>query len=103
MAVDSGEVGIVYLLHLHAPLGHARHYIGWSSSLDRRLAHHLAGSGARMLAIARQRGITWELARTWPGSTRKREAQLKRKGGASRMCPLCGVKPAGYRHPKAVP
>ena len=37
-------------------------------------------------------GIRWQLARTWEGS-RARERQLKLQGGASRHCPMCGVKP----------
>jgi hypothetical protein len=44
-----------------------------------------------MLAV-RAAGITWQLARTWPGD-RVRERQLKRQGGAARRCPLCGVTP----------
>jgi predicted GIY-YIG superfamily endonuclease len=87
----SGEV--VYLLHLDAPgYGHAKHYTGWTSDLPARLALHEAGHGARLLAVARSAGIGWTLARTWPG-TRARERQLKRQGGASRRCPLCGVRP----------
>ena len=37
-------------------------------------------------------GISWQLARMWPGS-RARERQIKRQGRHSRQCPLCGVKP----------
>jgi hypothetical protein len=44
-----------------------------------------------MLAV-RKAGITWQLARTWPGGS-DREKQLKRQGGAARRCPLCGVRP----------
>jgi hypothetical protein len=88
--------GTVYLLHLSEPFGHARHYTGFASGggrgLARRLAQHGTSSGARLLAVARAAGITWELARTWPGS-RSRERQLKNQGGAARRCPLCGVQP----------
>jgi predicted GIY-YIG superfamily endonuclease len=87
--------GTVYLLHLDAPgIGHARHYCGWTSDLEARLAAHARGEGARLLAVARAAGVGWQLARTWPG-TRGRERQLKRQGGASRRCPMCGVKPRG--------
>lgn len=88
--------GTVYLLHLSVPFGHARHYTGFAAGggrgLARRLAEHGTGSGARLLAAARKAGITWELARTWPG-TRARERQLKNQGGAARRCPLCGIRP----------
>jgi predicted GIY-YIG superfamily endonuclease len=90
--------GVVYLLHLDAPgFGHAKHYTGWTADLAARLALHEQGQGARLLAVARAAGIGWTLARTWPGS-RARERQLKRQGGASRRCPMCGVTPrAGAR------
>jgi predicted GIY-YIG superfamily endonuclease len=84
--------GTVYLLHFEQPYKHARHYLGWTDDLTARLAAHQAGHGARLLAVVKAAGITWHLARTWPGS-RARERQLKRQGGASRRCPLCGVRP----------
>jgi predicted GIY-YIG superfamily endonuclease len=86
------RVGIVYLLHLSEPYGHARHYTGWTTDLDARLALHASGQGARLLAVAGAAGITWEVARTWRGG-RDLERSLKRQGGASRRCPLCGVIP----------
>jgi predicted GIY-YIG superfamily endonuclease len=84
--------GTVYLLHFSQPYKHARHYIGWAQNVKRRLAEHEAGRGARLLAVVKAAGITWELARMWPG-TRARERQIKRQGGAARHCPLCGVRP----------
>lgn len=84
--------GTVYLLHFERRYKHAGHYIGWTSDLPARLADHAAGHGARLLAVIQAAGIGWTLARTWPGS-RVRERQLKRQGGASRRCPLCGVRP----------
>lgn len=90
------NAGTVYLLHFDRPYKHARHYIGWAKNLDARLAEHARGHGARLLAVAAAAGITWRLARTWPGN-RARERQIKRQGGASRRCPLCGVKPTKTR------
>jgi predicted GIY-YIG superfamily endonuclease len=90
--------GVVYLLHLDAPgYAHAKHYTGWTADLPARLALHEAGQGARLLAVAHAAGIGWTLARTWPG-TRARERQLKRQGGASRRCPLCGITPRADGH-----
>jgi hypothetical protein len=90
------STGTVYLLHLSQPYGHARHYTGYAGNgargLARRLAEHGTARGARLLAVAAGAGITWELARTWPGG-RARERQLKRQGGAARRCPLCGITP----------
>lgn len=85
-------MGTVYLLHFDRPYKHARHYMGWAEDLQRRLDEHLAGRGARLTSVVMAHGIGWTLARTWPG-TRARERQLKVMGGASRRCPLCGVRP----------
>ena len=87
--------GTIYLIHLDRPYRHASHYLGWASDLDRRLAQHGTREGSPLLVAAKAAGITWTLARTWEGATRHRERQLKRQGGKSRMCPLCGVRPAG--------
>jgi predicted GIY-YIG superfamily endonuclease len=84
--------GVVYLLHFNRPYAHAGHYTGWTANLPNRLAEHATGHGARLLSVVRDAGIGWQLARTWPG-TRATERALKRQGGASRRCPLCGVRP----------
>jgi predicted GIY-YIG superfamily endonuclease len=84
--------GTVYLLHFDRPYRHARHYVGWAADLDARLVEHASGAGARLLAVVHAAGIGWTLARTWPG-TRTRERQIKRQGGASWCCPMCGVRP----------
>jgi predicted GIY-YIG superfamily endonuclease len=91
-AAAARRTGTVYLLHFDQPYRHARHYVGWTLNVKRRLAEHEAGQGARLLAVVRAAGIGWQLARMWPGS-RVRERQIKRQGGHSRQCPLCGVRP----------
>jgi hypothetical protein len=81
----------VYLLHFDRPFGHARHYIGFSSSernLQLRLQHHRAGTGARLLAAAADAGVTWSLARLWPEGDRNFERNLKSHSG-TRYCPIC--------------
>lgn len=87
-AIRAGRGGVVYLIHFDRRYKHARHYTGWTSDLATRLAKHAAGDGARLLAVVNEAGISWQLARTWPGP-RARERQLKLQGGASRHCPLC--------------
>lgn len=82
--------GTVYLLHFDTPYKHAKHYLGWTSDLDSRLAAHRAGTGARLMAVLHDAGIGWTLARTWQPATRSRERQIKAQGGASRCCPMCG-------------
>ena len=98
---NSASGGTCYLLHFDRPYisangkGVAKHYTGFadsSRSLKSRLAEHEKGRGARLLQVVKAAGITWTLARTWPGG-RGRERQLKNQGGASRRCPECGVAP----------
>lgn len=86
--------GTVYLLHFDRPYKHAAHYIGWArpGRLAARLQEHADGGGARLTQVVAAAGIGWQLARTWPGS-RRRERQIKKQGGASRCCPVCGVTP----------
>jgi hypothetical protein len=100
-----GRQPVVYLIHFDrlyipypgAPLRDcAGHYCGWTENLAARLARHAAGDGARLLEVVHQAGISWQLARVWPGP-RARERQLKRQGGASRRCPLCKVPLRGAR------
>jgi hypothetical protein len=85
---------VVYLLHLDRklgtdnPRGGAQHYTGTTVNLDRRLAQHRDGTGARMLAAANERGISYDVVRTWPGG-RDVERQLKNRRNAPRMCPAC--------------
>jgi putative endonuclease len=57
--------------------GRPRTYVGWTNDLDRRLARHNAGSGARST-----RGRAWSLlyaeAYTTRGEAMSREWHLKR-------------------------
>ena len=85
-------IGLVYLLHFDRPYRHAKHYTGFTHDLDARNAAHITGVGARLLQVIQAHGIGWQIARTWPG-TRTTERRLKRQGGASRRCPLCGIHP----------
>jgi predicted GIY-YIG superfamily endonuclease len=88
----SAPRGTVYLLHLERPLspGHtAQHYTGWADDLAARLDDHAAGRGARFTQVALERGIGWQLARTWPGETRTDERRHKRGAHGSRLRPVC--------------
>lgn len=83
---------VVYLLHFERPLcpgrHTAQHYLGWALDLDVRLAAHRAGRGARLTQIAVERGIGFEVVRTWPGD-RTLERKLKNRKESPRFCPLC--------------
>lgn len=96
--------GTVYLLHFAEPLGNpdrpnraglAQHYIGWAKDgrLLERIAEDQAGgpTAPKIMQAAARLGIASELARLWEGGP-EQERRIKRQGGASRFCPLCGVK-----------
>lgn len=87
------NAGMIYLIHFRTPLAHARHYVGWSTNLVGRLRRHKAGAGSRLMEVVTNLGIEWEVSRLWYGD-RARERQIKKRGGMSRLCPLCGVVPA---------
>lgn len=80
----------VYLIHFDSPYYHARHYIGYTTDLARRLDDHRSGNGARLIEVITNAGITWRLARTWPDAGRDFERHLKRTyKNAPKLCPLC--------------
>lgn len=90
----------VYLLHLDTPMDQgpdprtgkpraAAHYIGFAKCLEARLERHANGHGARMLQVARERGISWQVARIWEEEDKNFERRLKNTHNARRYCPLC--------------
>jgi predicted GIY-YIG superfamily endonuclease len=81
-------IGTVYLIHFDKPLKHARHYIGWTTDLEKRIGQHENGRGSRLLEIVGAAGITFKVVRTWKGS-RKLERKLKNRNGARHICPTC--------------
>jgi len=67
----------------------AQHYIGYTDDLEQRLASHRNGDGAAIMAAVAERGITWEVVRTWEGN-RELERKLKNLKAAPRLlCPVC--------------
>ncbi|HLY75933.1 MAG TPA: endonuclease [Planctomycetota bacterium] len=87
-APNTGVMGTVYMLHFDRPVRHARHYRGWASNLDGRLAHHAAGTGAKLTALAVRMGIGFQLAVSYPGD-KNEERRFHNMGGATRLCPIC--------------
>jgi predicted GIY-YIG superfamily endonuclease len=87
------EQGIVYLLHFnHLIGGRARHYIGWTNNLPRRLKRHrMKRKKSNRTAITRaaaKAGNDFNVARTWH-ATPAFEKYLKQQKNAKRYCPLC--------------
>lgn len=85
----------VYLLHFDRPYRHAKHYLGFAEDarLEARIAEHRRARPAdgrhhRLMEVVRAAGITFTVARVWPGADRSRERQLKNNRGA-KHCPIC--------------
>jgi hypothetical protein len=101
-----GPGGWVYLLCFrdpttgeHQPLQgngcrgqYAGHYWGWTDNLERRISQHRnprwRGAG-RLVQVALEAGLSFELAWLEFPATRGRERRLKNQGSAYRRCPLC--------------
>lgn len=81
----------VYLLHFERPISDrhtTRHYIGYCDNLAVRIQKHWHGAGARLTAVARERGIAFEVVRVWRGG-RQLERRLKNRHESPRLCPVC--------------
>lgn len=94
----NGPKGTVYLIHFETPLKHARHYVGWTTDLDARLADHRNGSGSALMAAVMEAGIDWRLAKVWEGVDRFFERKLHRLHSTGRYCPVCHGKKAREVH-----
>ena len=80
--------GTVYLIHFGRPYRHARHYLGFTENLDKRITDHLCGTGARLMEVVTKAKIEWKVSRTWPGD-RGLERRLKNRKEAPKLCPIC--------------
>ncbi len=78
----------VYLIHLDTPLKHARHYLGFSEDLLKRLQRHHTGQGAAFMKAIAKEEISWHVSRIWDGNY-ELEQVLKRQHNASHLCPTC--------------
>jgi hypothetical protein len=97
LVVPLAEVN--YLLHFTPPYRHARHYLGFTDDLPRRLRRQATGQGARLVAVALAAGCSFELVWVRLGS-RDEERRLKNQKAVPRLvCPVC---PGPARRPAAV-
>lgn len=85
----NGVVG-VYLLHFDSGVGNAKHYLGWSVNIGRRLLLHQQGkSRVALTREAAKRGIEMQVVRVWEQESRETERRLKNFKNSARMCPVC--------------
>ena len=89
--MKSDLIGVTYLLHFEQPIGHSRHYLGWTNNLGKRLSSHLDGKRERCVLTheARLRGIGFQLARVWEDVTIEHEKRLKSWKNNPKLCPIC--------------
>jgi predicted GIY-YIG superfamily endonuclease len=84
-------------LHFDRPIFRAQHYLGWSIDIERRVALHRRGKGARLVAQALAAGIGVDLVRVWLTGDRTQERSLKRSGPKA-QCPWCRLERAAQAH-----
>lgn len=82
--MSKGQVGTIYLLHFDKPYLHAKHYLGWTSSIEERLEQHRSGRGSPLVKAAG----AFVLARVWVGD-RHLERRLHNRKDSPKMCPIC--------------
>lgn len=85
----NGPKGVVYLIHFNTPFKHAKHYVGWTTDLEARLADHRAGSGSALMAAVNDAGIGWSVVATWQKVDRFFERKMHRLHGVGKYCPAC--------------
>ena len=103
---NASTVGEVYLFHFHQPLGNpenrramASHYVGFAEDLTARLLKQLSGKGAKIVAAALERGISYDLYH-WP-ATLEVEKLIKARHNTAVYCPTCAA--AAGRLPRPLP
>lgn len=92
----------VYLIHFHQAIGGenhtARHYLGSTTDLERRIREHQAAHpdkphSAKLMGWVNVKGIGWEVARTWEcedeTTARALERKLKAWKKHKQFCPIC--------------
>ena len=78
-----------YLLHFDRPLCHAKHYIGCTMDVEKRLELHRKNPGPRILQVLKEKGIGFQLVRTWNCKDKHFERRLKNRKEAPCLCPIC--------------
>lgn len=79
----------IYLIHFDPAYKHAKHYLGFAPSIERRIHAHLRGRGARLTQVARDAGCTLLLVRIWENADRTTERKFKNRSHVPMLCPIC--------------
>ncbi len=87
------QTSVVYLLHFDRPISEnhtCQHYLGSCVDLDERVHEHRTNPDARLLQVAKERGIGFTVVRIWAGG-RQLERQLKSLHNGRKLCPVCSA------------
>jgi hypothetical protein len=84
-----GVVGNVYLLHFGRPYCRARHYLGFSGDVERRVREHCRGRGSPLVRAVVAEGTEVFIARRWEQVTRAFERRIHNHHKNGRACPIC--------------
>lgn len=87
----------VYLLHFSSPYKHAKHYVGWSKAIDKRINHHKHGTGARLPKAVIDAGLDLIIARVWEGQDKIFERRVHNYKKSYKLCPICSGEIANTR------
>lgn len=89
-------INVVYLAHFERPISPkhtCQHYTGSAESLSRRVRGHERYPDARLMQVAKERGIGFKIVRTWKvpdgWSLREYERKIKNWKMGPRLCPVC--------------
>src|SRR5579862_2870322 len=82
------RLGSVYLLHFDRPYHHARHYVGFTHDIGRRIVRHQNGRGSPLIQAVVEAGIKFKVARVWRNVTVRFERRIH-KMQKKFLCPLC--------------
>ncbi len=78
----------VYLIHFTEKFHHARHYVGYTDDLARRITEHQR-ERLHLFGAINKAGIPWLVARVWQDGDRALERKLKNWKGSAQFCPVC--------------
>lgn len=93
------QTTVVYLLHFDRPISEehtCQHYLGSCTDLDDRMREHRDHPDARLLQVAKERGIGFTVVRVWAGG-RQLERKLKNLHNGRKLCPVCSVQKSSIK------
>lgn len=87
---------VVYQAHFSRPISPdhtCQHYFGSAMDLVKRVRIHRERPDARLMQVAKERDISFQIVRTWQvpdgESLRAAERKIKNQKNGPRLCPIC--------------